>query len=143
MCSIEADFIRYHVPEHLQSHIDYITPGLKLTPVVKRTVKHKRSTELAPGNLQRKNGPKKGGDRDWHYTCPAADNLPADVQGCGVNITYACWKALYKLPDVIPTLTKGNSLGLFEQGDYFAESDVDSYWAEFSPFVPQGKPPVR
>jgi tripeptidyl-peptidase-1 len=35
---------RYHVPEHLQPHINYIPPSIRLTPVVKRTVKAKRGT---------------------------------------------------------------------------------------------------
>jgi len=56
--------------------------------------------------------------------------------------TVACWKALYGIPDVLPKATKGNSLGLFEQGDYFAESDIDLYMAEFASYVPEGTYPI-
>lgn len=129
----------YHVPEHLSSHIDYITPGLKLTPVVKRTVKNKRSTQVSK---KLKNGPKKASNHNYDYKCPAATKLPVDLQGCGVNITVACWKALYGIPDKLPKATKSDSLGLFEQGDYFAESDIDKYLAEFAPYVPQGTYPL-
>jgi tripeptidyl-peptidase-1 len=89
-----------------------------------------------------KNGPKKFTGHDFDYKCPAAKTLPAALQGCGVNITVACWKALYGIPDVLPKATKGNSLGLFEQGDYFAESDIDLYMAEFASYVPEGTYPI-
>lgn len=115
---------------------------MKLAPVVKRSIPHKRSTLINRSAADKKHRPKKIHDHDFKYKCPAAEHLPTDVQACGVNITYACWKALYKLPDVIPELTAGNSLGLFEQGDYFAEADVDLYFKEFAPFVPQGTYPI-
>ncbi|OQD73962.1 hypothetical protein PENDEC_c013G01858 [Penicillium decumbens] len=38
---------QYHVPEHIQGHVDYITPGVKLTPVVKKHTKAKRASHLA------------------------------------------------------------------------------------------------
>lgn len=79
---------------------------------------------------------------NWSQSPAAAANLPANVQGCGANITPPCWKALYKLPDVNPPSTPGNSLGLFEQGDYMAVSDVQSYMAEFAPYVPRDHLPV-
>jgi tripeptidyl-peptidase-1 len=36
----------------------------------------------------------------------------------------------------------GNSLGLYEQGDYFAKSDLDLFYKEYSPNVPQGTYPI-
>jgi tripeptidyl-peptidase I len=73
---------------------------------------------------------------------PGVGSLPEDVQGCGVNITPPCWKALYKLPEVSPPVTSANSLGLFEQGDYFAISDVQSYLELFAPYVPIDHLPI-
>jgi len=79
---------------------------------------------------------------NWSQLPAAAGKLPPDVQGCGVNITPPCWKALYKLPDVNPPSTPANSLGLFEQGDYIAVSDVQSYLKEFAPYVPPDHLPI-
>ena len=94
---------------------------LKLTPVVKRDIKVARRSAPAI-------------KKTAHHTLPmpehgiqlpaAAGKLPPDVQGCGFNITPPCWKALYKLPEVNPPATPGNSLGLYEQGDYIAVSDI-------------------
>ena len=68
--------------------------------------------------------------------------MPEDVQGCGVNITPPCWRALYGIPAVLPKATPGNSLGLFEQGDYFAESDLKSYLEMFDPEIPANTLPI-
>ena len=79
---------------------------------------------------------------NWHWKPPGAGSLPEDVQGCGVNITPPCWRALYQIPAVLPKATKENSLGLFEQGDYFAKSDIKSYLELFSPEIPPDTLPI-
>lgn len=56
-------------------------------------------------------------------------------------MTPACIKALYKIPDATKA-KKGNSLGLYEQGDYFAKSDLDLYYKDYAPWIPQGTYPI-
>jgi tripeptidyl-peptidase-1 len=68
--------------------------------------------------------------------------LPEDVQGCGVNITPPCWRALYGIPKTLPKATKGNSLGLFEQGDYFSKADIKSYLKMYDPHIPSNTLPI-
>ncbi|KAH8812458.1 Pro-kumamolisin, activation domain-containing protein [Xylogone sp. PMI_703] len=133
---------RYHVPEHLQPHIDYITPGIKLTPVVKRSVKTKRSNPLHhkvthswPIHLPPFDG------IPWWWKPPGAHKLPTELQGCGRNITPACIQALYSLPKEHKAVP-GHSLGLYEQGDYFIESDLSLYYEHFAPYVPNNTLPV-
>jgi tripeptidyl-peptidase-1 len=130
---------RYHVPEHLAPHIDYITPGVKLTPVKKRSVKVKRGT---PHVEKRSNRVVKTYEHEsYTWTPPPVANLSSDLQGCGTNMTPTCIKAMYKIPNATKK-TPGNSLGLYEQGDYFAESDIDLFYAEYAPWVPQGTYPI-
>ncbi|MCJ1417209.1 hypothetical protein MMC32_003549 [Xylographa parallela] len=129
----------YHIPKHIQEHIDYITPGIKLTPVVKRSVKPKRESSISSKPAGRTSSP--AGSDDLQSLSPSAMNLPPAIQGCGMNITPPCIKALYQIPDA--TLkSPGNSLGLFEQGSYFNKQDLDSFYAEYAPYVPQGTYPV-
>lgn len=130
--------IRYHVPEHLQGHIDYITPGVKLTPVVKRHTKVKRASHLTHMMPETKAWSLDGKE---HSVPPKAMGLSPDVQGCGYNMTPTCIKAMYKIPDATSAVN-GNSLGLYEQGDYFAKSDVDLFCKEYAPWVPQGTYPI-
>jgi tripeptidyl-peptidase-1 len=57
-------------------------------------------------------------------------------------MTPACIKALYSIPDETKA-TGDNSLGLYQQGSYFAESDVDAYFAKYATYVPQGTFPIN
>ncbi|PYH32008.1 S53 family peptidase [Aspergillus neoniger CBS 115656] len=126
---------QYHVPEHIQKHIDYVTPGVKLTQVVKRTKKVKRASQLSHSS-------KAKSAAQGSQTLPSkAKFLPEDLRGCGYNITPSCIKALYQIPDA-KTATPNNSLGLYEQGDYFAKSDLDLFYKEYAPWVPQGTYPI-
>jgi tripeptidyl-peptidase-1 len=132
---------RYHIPEYLVSHIDYITPGIKLIPVVK-SIKTKRALAFKQRKMNyiSLHSPSFDGI-PWDWMPAAAAGLPTDLQGCGRNITPACVKALYGIPDP-NKVAPGNSLGLFEQGDYFAKSDLDLFYAEYAPYVPQGTYPI-
>lgn len=68
--------------------------------------------------------------------------LPPALQGCGANMTPACIKALYGIPNAT-LATPGNSVGLYQQGSYFAESDVNLYFKAYAPYVPQGTFPIN
>lgn len=129
--------VRYHVPEHIQAHIDYITPGVKLSPIVKKNTKAKRMSHLAhsKGTVEADNSIK------TTVISEKAQSLPADLQRCGTDMTPACIKALYDIPDATKA-AKGNSLGLYEQGDYFAKSDLDLYYKHFAPWIPRGTYPT-
>ncbi|KAJ5745382.1 subtilisin-like protein [Penicillium odoratum] len=136
--SVKVGCDEYHVPEHVQRHIDYITPGVKLTPVLKKHTKAKRASQLQGV----KANSKVMAAEEEAYTIPdKALSLAKDLQGCGYNMTATCIKALYDIPDA-KTAVKGNSLGLYEQGSYFAESDIDLYYKTWAPWVPQGTYPI-
>lgn len=134
-----TDF-RYHVPEHLATHIDYITPGIKLSPVIKRTVdrKTKRTSHSfhAPAHLST---PATEGSL---AISAAAAALPPALQNCSTLTTPDCIRALYSIP-ANPVPVDGNSLGLYQQGSYFAESDVNLFYAEYAPYVPQNTFPIN
>lgn len=95
-------------------------------------------------------GPKKPAGRvslkenkgyDWSFKTAAAQALPDDLQGCAQNITPPCYRALYDIP--IPDgAVPGLGLGVYEQGDYFAEGDLDESYAAFAPWVPEGTYPI-
>ncbi|KAF2764443.1 subtilisin-like protein [Teratosphaeria nubilosa] len=131
----------YKLPVHLKHCIDFITPGVKFSaPLKKIHTKTKRSLATwphprpgRPRALPMPKGP-------W-ITPAAAGDLPEYLKACGVNITPPCLRALYGLP--IASINDSlNSFGLYEQGDYYAQGDLDSYYASFEPRIPQGTAPV-
>jgi tripeptidyl-peptidase I len=120
--------------------VDYITPGVKLSlPLAKRTVDQ---SQPSGGHNGRRHGPYKKPyyHKPW-YQPPKAHDLPPSLQSCDVNITIACYRALYGIPrghinDSV------NDLGFYEQGDYYAAEDLDLYYRHYAPWVPQGTRPV-
>ncbi|KAH7369691.1 protease S8 tripeptidyl peptidase-like protein I [Rhexocercosporidium sp. MPI-PUGE-AT-0058] len=131
---------RYHVPEHLASHIDYITPGIKLSPVTKRTIerKAKRASHSihAPAHISTPANEESVG------ISAAAAALPPALQNCGTEMTPDCIRALYSIP-ANPAPVDGNSLGLYQQGSYFAESDVNLFYGKYATYVPQNTFPIN
>lgn len=57
-----------------------------------------------------------------------------------MNITPPCLRALYGLP-IAHINDSVNTVGVFEQGDYYSGQDLDSWFANFSTRVPQGTRP--
>lgn len=133
----------YHVPVHLSEHIDYVTPGVKFSHIVR-----KRSGEGWPGWPHHPHGP----HRPWRHPIPhhhgpphlppAAQGLAPDLQHCDVNITPPCLRALYGIP-LGKVDDPANSPGFFEQGDYYAQEDLDLYFKELATNVPVGTQPIR
>lgn len=132
--------LRYHVPEHLASHIDYITPGIKLSPVTKRTVD--RKTKRVSHSIHAPAHISTPATEESFAISAAAAALPPALQNCSTNMTPDCIRALYSIP-ANPAPVTGNSLGLYQQGSYFAESDVNLFYAKYATYVPQNTFPIN
>ncbi|KAK3117512.1 hypothetical protein LTR53_001029 [Teratosphaeriaceae sp. CCFEE 6253] len=122
---------RYYVPAHLAKHIDYITPGVKLSAPMKKRSVSPRSRGPRPGRP----GPVRmppGHHRPWHPP-PGAGRLPADLQDCARNFTTQCYRALYDIPFAYAEgwNVSGNSL-----------EDLDLYIQKYAPFIPAGTGPI-
>lgn len=91
----------------------------------------------------RSKGSRKGGfgASSSAHKPPAAKSLPTDLQNCGSAITPPCIRALYDIP-IAKRATPGNSLGLYEQGDYISTEDLDGYYKAVAPWIPQGTYPI-
>ncbi|KAI5287896.1 hypothetical protein KEM54_005635 [Ascosphaera aggregata] len=112
---------QYSVPKSVQPHIDYISPGVKLGEYAK----------LRNQNV-----------RQIHSDYEASSNSvkPDNISLCNQQVTPECIKAMYKIP-VGNLATSGNELGIFEEGDYFAQEDLDLFFANIYPTIPQGTGP--
>jgi tripeptidyl-peptidase I len=131
----------YYLPANIQQHVDYVVPGVKSSPPLHKRAESRTRPPWGPGRPGKRpphwNPP---GHSPWHPP-PGAHNLPQDLQDCGRNITPTCIRALYDIPRAHHT-DEVNALGLFEEGDFYAQSDLNSFFAEYAPYVPQGTHPV-
>jgi tripeptidyl-peptidase-1 len=115
------------VPKHIQEHIDYITPGLKLMP---GSSAHKRGF----GMSGRKGAPIPPKKR------PQNEHIPADLAHCDVKITPACIAELYEIPPG-KLADPSNAMGIFESGDFYSQEDLNLFFANYTPQIPQGTHP--
>ena len=120
------------MPETIQKHVDYVTPGVDLRAP-------NRLTQEKAKLMKRKNSPKH--DPIKMVQMPAAveqDNLTT----CDVAITPACIRALYNFTQLNTTAQPGNEIGIFEDGDFYDQEDLNLFFANFTPYIPQGTHPT-
>ncbi|KAH6604060.1 protease s8 tripeptidyl peptidase [Trichoderma cornu-damae] len=128
----------YHLPAHVSEHVDYITPGVKGTLMDLRR-RDKTSPDAGPRHNPRR--------RQQHlkpFPQLPKDWAIQDLSTCDKLITPQCLRALYNFnaPDAHARVSKNNSLGIFEEGDYYAQQDFDNFFAEYTPNIPQGTHPI-
>ncbi|KAK0775378.1 hypothetical protein LTR91_024716 [Friedmanniomyces endolithicus] len=129
----------YYIPSHLQSHIDYVTPGVKSSPPLRKRMENGRGPPGGrPGRQPLHWEPPYHGP--WHKP-PGAHHLPPDLQNCGLNITPPCIRALYGIPEAHLN-DSVNDLGFYEAGDYYAQSDLNAFFSQFAPNIPNGTAPI-
>ena len=142
--SDHADGVRigcdsYHLPHDVAEHVDFIKPGVKLSPPLKKRTVERR--DFRDGRHHWPNPPHYRPPHDpHHHMPPAAHGLPPVLQNCDVNITPTCIKALYDIPNARRHDAK-NSMGLYETFDAFAQADINLFFKNFAPNVPQGTTP--
>ncbi|KAH8666390.1 peptidase S8/S53 domain-containing protein [Xylariales sp. PMI_506] len=126
---IIADCESYAIPKHLAEHIDYITPGVKGVDVTSRL--RRRSAEKRSSTTHRRPSKLKT------LTVEATDD---DLSTCSQMITPACLQALYQFEALNATtpVSPNNSLGIFEEGDYYAQTDLNLFYTRFTPDIPGG-----
>ncbi|KAJ4389472.1 hypothetical protein N0V93_006941 [Gnomoniopsis smithogilvyi] len=114
--SMAAGVDQYSVPEDLSGHIDFVFPGVVLG-------------EMTP-DLSRKRKKRASSDR-------------RQVSGnttCASLVTPACIKALYGLPTA-DKANANNSLGIYESISWYQYQDLDLFFSNYAPDIPQGTRP--
>ena len=101
---------RYQVPKHIQEHIDYIVPGIKLAAPVKRGHSQRGHSKRGFG-MTMGSGILPPKSRD-----PGAIPTLDGLKTCDVAITPVCVAALYEVPPTLGQVDPSNSLGIFEEG---------------------------
>ncbi|RFU78327.1 serine endopeptidase [Trichoderma arundinaceum] len=132
---------QYHVPKHLAEHIDYIVPGVKLSPpMVKRSME--RRADTSSHNHRKGWKPKQMPPELLSLSKKPlpSPKLPANLQDCARNFTAVCYRALYQIPAVnIPVA--GHEPAVYESGDTFSQEDIDSYFQKYAPYIAKGTHP--
>lgn len=125
----------YYVPQHIQQHIDYITPGLKLIGGGSATEEKKAEMEkrgFRTSSNQNFSSPILKGILPPAIRAILALDPTAD---CGAAVTPECIALMYKIPKATRK-TPGNELGIFEEGDFYAAEDLVAFFALYAQNIP-------
>ncbi|PTB37277.1 hypothetical protein M441DRAFT_72569 [Trichoderma asperellum CBS 433.97] len=128
----------YHVPTHIQEHIDYATPGIRMREngALKRKLKKRREhvPGLADGPMAKNN---------IAYISAANDIPGVNSTTCSTVITADCIRVQYGVANGT-TAAPGNELGIFEAlNDHYSTADLDQFLANLYPYldIPAGTYP--
>lgn len=131
----------YHIPSHLQDHIDYITPGIKLVTA------DKSSGKSSDGRTKRglfslpilENSPKDAITALGSSSTASA--ATTDLSTCDHVMVPACIAAMYNISQATKAAA-GNELGIFEQGDYYSPTDLQTFFQTYAPNIPASTRPI-
>ncbi|KAF4633910.1 hypothetical protein G7Y89_g4204 [Cudoniella acicularis] len=117
----------YHVPSHIQEHIDYVTPGSRL---------RQRNIKRRDGSIEK---------RGLNIVKPLITQLPGfphpNSSVCDIYVTAECTRVQYDIPDTTSAVP-GNELGIFESLDvHYSRKDLDIYFSTLYPHIPNGTYP--
>ncbi|KAI0629798.1 subtilisin-like protein [Trametes polyzona] len=117
----------YSVPEHIREHIDLIQPTVHFLHRLPPRTDQMQKRSLGPsGNIEPaiRTGPKTDGKKV---------TITPGLEDCDQHITLDCLRALYSI-DYTPQSTDKNTFGILElTPQAFLQSDLDLFFANFSP----------
>ncbi|KAH8811080.1 putative protease S8 tripeptidyl peptidase I [Xylogone sp. PMI_703] len=124
----------YHLPQHIQEHVEFITPAVSFEKIQNNhELKRKRDqqTRYSSGALHPIVKP-----ATQMRTFAAGTEIP-----CYVAVTPECIRQLYQIPKGT-TAQPGNEIGVFENGDYYDQADLDLTFQVIAPYIPNGTHPI-
>ena len=141
---------RYHVPKHIQPHIDYITPGIRLLAPLEKPKEHQKrglARRQWPHWEPSHYGQPHGGPGPWPHhrrpDHPMPNNPESNLSTCDIAITPACIAALYEIPRG-HLADPSNTMGIYEAAlQYWDQFDLNSFFTNFTHWIPNGTHPLN
>lgn len=141
----------YHLPQAVQEHVDFITPGIKMRTdprELKRMMKKRDQQQVgtpAKKRFQPTNtavDAAKGNPKGFTFL-PNFNPANLTLADCDTYVTAACMRELYQIPN--NTLAaEGNELGIFESlNDHYSQYDLDAFFSTLYPYIPKGTYPTE
>jgi tripeptidyl-peptidase I len=114
----------YHLPRHIQPHVDFVLPGVLMTP----------------GKIKKTSPPQK---RHTLATSAGYPGFPVvNSSSCNAYVTPACIKNQYGIPNGT-TSRSGNSLGIYaSDNEHYSVPDLNAFWPKLWPVIPTGTKPT-
>ncbi|TVY87935.1 Tripeptidyl-peptidase, partial [Lachnellula willkommii] len=128
----------YHLPSEIAPHVDFVAPSVSMLRIGgEKDLKKKKRGEIksfSPASFPPHTTPATGITSDSFAI--GASEVP-----CHTAVTPDCLRTLYGIP--LGNLSaSGNEIGIFEQGDFYDQRDLNLTFEAIAPYVPQGTHPT-
>jgi tripeptidyl-peptidase-1 len=131
--SISCD--EYHVSPEIQKHIDFVTPTIGLDPSASHSLARRTQKRGVGSNRSLAHGSERGPVMKK----PAV----AGQTSCWELASPQCIKDLYQIADPSENTTQpGNELGLYEEMMPYDQLNLDWFFSQFAPHIPNGTHPA-
>ena len=137
---------QYHLPSYIRKHVDYVTPGIRLTAPSSAGSTKLRKRSIS-GSTHKKRSAQAGLRRPTLKTVAPGYVLAgnsSDLSTCDEAITPACLAALYKIPptDKSQKPVASNVMGIYESDlQFWDQLSLNLFFRNFTPYIPQGTHP--
>jgi tripeptidyl-peptidase-1 len=114
---------KYHVPKHVQPHLDLVTPSVHFdTKIHRRGAPAKSGTHIG----------QPGAGVVTPKSTGTVKSFVDELENCDTHITPLCLRALYGIV-YVPLATDKNSYGIVEYTPQaYLKSDLDMFFANYS-----------
>lgn len=130
---------QYHVPAHVQEHVDYITPGLNLMAGGKHNSQSSKDKRAFRSAADKSFAGPIGGTPLSHFEALLLQQN--QTRDCDNLITPGCIAGMYNITKATKKHA-GNELGIFEEGDFYAPEDLAQFFALLAPNIPVTTEPI-
>lgn len=114
--------------------MDYITPGVKLISTKKSASKRSILGGSKGKDHEPLRRPKSSHGGYSHHNS-------SSLATCDEVITPECIRALYRIP-LASKANPNNAMGIWEEGDFYDQEDLDLFFANYTPYIPKGTHPI-
>ena len=126
---------RYHIHENVKRHIDYITPAVK-SLATRRSRRHSASaTKVEKRMVKPQNTP-------LPSSLTLAEVVADPLANCDQTISPGCIRRMYNFT-AATTAHPGNEIGVFERGLPYDQTDLDDFFSNVHPLIPNGTHPIH
>jgi tripeptidyl-peptidase I len=129
----------YSLPVALRNHVDLVTPTIQFDPrdAVRHTKRGAKPSKRESKLTQRDFIPPRVGKK-----IPHPPHVPDSLANCTSETTPACLRALYGIPENVPSV-QGNTYGVVEFAPQsFNQDDLNLFFKTYTSNVPSGTSPV-
>ncbi|KAK0123704.1 hypothetical protein ONS95_008714 [Cadophora gregata] len=123
----------YHLPSHIQEHVDYITPGTRL--------RHRNAKISSGDELTKRFSSTLSSGKAKPFITKLPGFPQTNATNCDIYVTADCTRVQYDIPKASKS-APGNKLGIYESLDvHYSRADLDVYYSHLYPNIPNGTYP--